>query len=226
MPPTSTNNKINKRYISSASITADTEGKLTGEGTPIAREGAGGTLTKLWRFEKNEETGKYLIRNANTDRPIGQWTSLGTAINMLPTTTDEQWAGAFTMEQGSFGATTWILKEQGHQLNAFKGDASDMISSWENANDEGGNWYIERVTEIPLAITAAKWASATYPHNIYNPLPDAALPGNTKKGAYPAEIGVRARYNGMELRQVQCLALPWLATASWSLRISSGSPRK
>ncbi len=162
-------NILNKRYIGSASITTDTEGKLTGEGTPIAREGDGGTLTKLWRFEKNEETGKYLIRNANTGRPIGQWTSNGAAINMLPTTTDEQWAGAFTMEQGSFGITTWILKEQGHQLNAFKGNASDIISNWEQADDKGGNWYIERVTEIPLAITAAKWASATYPFGVQLP---------------------------------------------------------
>lgn len=164
------NTGIQKRYIGSASISTNQKGEHEGEGTAIEREtdADGSVLTKLWSFEKNAETGKYLIRNANTSCAVGQIPDTdGGAINMLATGTDESWAGAYEIAQGVKGDGTWYLKDGDKLMNAYGGDAKKIIAQWKNdasTTDNGSHWQFLEVTAVPLTIYAdTQWASVTYP---------------------------------------------------------------
>lgn len=77
-------------------------------------------------------------------------------------------------------------------MNAYGGDGSEgkVIAAYDQADDKGGFWSFKKVTEIPVAIGAAGWASICMPFPV-------AIP--TSVTAYVAES---AQDNVITLKEV------------------------
>lgn len=163
---------LEKRYISSSDFQVNKDGALVDGTNELHRTNGASLLPTLWTFEKNEESGKYLIRNANTGTPMGQCTGVGPALNLLGIGIDEQWAGAFEVVTGNYGSDKWMLKEQDHRMNALGADSGSTIGDW-NGNsdsDEGSYWQILPVSQVELDIyTDTNWASVSYPFAVSLP---------------------------------------------------------
>lgn len=168
------------RWISSASQTANTNGDLevgeSGSRNIYRVQGTAAIVPMLWQFE-GDNTNGYKIRNANTGTCWGQIKGYAD-IELLATGVDESYAGLYTISNIEGSLEQWFIKDkEGDKfVNALRNiyeqqELTYGIGDWNgnNANDQGNHWYIERVTEIPLAITAAKWASATYPFGVQLP---------------------------------------------------------
>lgn len=168
------------RWISSASQTANTNGDLevgeSGSRNIYRVQGTAAIVPMLWQFE-GDNTNGYKIRNANTGTCWGQIKGYAD-IELLATGVDESYAGLYTISNIEGSLEQWFIKDkEGDKfVNALRNIYEQQgltygIGDWNgnNANDQGNHWYIERVTEIPLAITAAKWASATYPFGVQLP---------------------------------------------------------
>lgn len=168
------------RWISSASQTANTNGDLevgeSGSRNIYRVQGTAAIVPMLWQFE-GDNTNGYKIRNANTGTCWGQIKGYAD-IELLATGVDESYAGLYTISNIEGSSEQWFIKDkEGNKfVNALRNIYEQEgltygIGDWDgnDANDQGNHWYIERVTEIPLAITAAKWASATYPFGVQLP---------------------------------------------------------
>ncbi len=168
------------RWISSASQTANTNGDLevgeSGSRNIYRVQGTAAIVPMLWQFE-GDNTNGYKIRNANTGTCWGQIKGYAD-IELLATGVDESYAGLYTISNIEGSSEQWFIKDkEGNKfVNALRNIYEQNgltygIGDWDGngANDQGNHWYIERVTEIPLAITATKWASATYPFGVQLP---------------------------------------------------------
>lgn len=182
------------RWISSASQTANTNGELevgeSGSRNICRVQGTAAIVPMLWQFE-GDNTNGYKIRNANTGTCWGQIKGYAD-IELLATGVDESYAGLYTISNIEGSSEKWFIKDkEGDKfVNALRHIYEQPgitygIGDWNdnNANDQGNYWYIERVTEIPLAITAAKWASATYPFGVQLPEALTAYVATTVDGA-------------------------------------------
>lgn len=182
------------RWISSASQTANTNGELevgeSGSRNICRVQGAAAIVPMLWQFE-GDNTNGYKIRNANTGTCWGQIKGYAD-IELLATGVDESHAGLYTISNIEGSSEQWFIKDkEGDKFVNALGNIYEQqgltygIGDWNgnNANDQGNYWYIERVTEIPLAITAAKWASATYPFGVQLPEALTAYVATTVDGA-------------------------------------------
>lgn len=182
------------RWISSASQTANTNGDLevgeSGSRNIYRVQGTAAIVPMLWQFE-GDNTNGYKIRNANTSTCWGQIKGYAD-IELLATGVDESYAGLYTISNIEGSSERWFIKDkEGNKfVNALRNIYEQPgltygIGDWDdnNADDQGNYWYIERVTEIPLAITAAKWASATYPFGVQLPEALTAYVATTADGA-------------------------------------------
>lgn len=164
-------------YLGSDYNIADTLGYIKAERLRLAREQGteGSLLSKLWTIEINEVTGKYFIRNANTGSAIGKWMDNNSDMKLLPSNDNElSEAGLFDFKRGTIAAashyysyyTCWLIGEQdqGHILNAYLGNQTRFVRTNDDPTDRNSNWFIERVTSVPLTIYGdTQWASVTYP---------------------------------------------------------------
>lgn len=151
-----------KAYISSESMVVNKDGALEAgadDSRIIRRTNASGALVpQLWQLVANTD-GSYKIKNANTNCYIGQIVQDAKAVEM-PIATDG--VGDYVITKGQ-AANKFLLKNGSNLLNAYGGDANTIIANYNDANDNGSNWVIKKVTTVPVSITDAKYATVAFP---------------------------------------------------------------
>lgn len=151
-----------KAYISSESMVVNKNGALeTGadDSRIIRRTNASGALVpQLWQLVANTD-GSYKIKNANTNCYIGQIVQDAKAVEM-PIAIDG--VGDYVITKGQ-AANKFLLKNGNNLLNAYGGDHNTIIANYNDANDNGSNWVIKKVTTVPVSITDAKYATVAFP---------------------------------------------------------------
>lgn len=182
---TSNNEATAKRYPSSEAIVTNTEGVLQAGATrTITRKTASDNMVaQLWQF-KDAGDGNYFIQNANTSC---RWAATEGNIDM-PTMDYSGNAGHYSIDAIPVGGQPFsedpissvndgkskffITLHLGglHVINAFQGlnneNLKEDASNATPCNDPGNYWQIEKVTSIPVNITAAKYATVGYPFNV------------------------------------------------------------
>ena len=148
-------------------------------------------LPRLWKISKLDD-GKYGITNANTNCKWANYKGNGNVD--MPANPSNQDFGHCVIENipatnDGFN-TMFYIKINGSTINAYSGDGDNVLAAYNNATDRGGFWSFKKVTEIPVAIGAAGWAS------ICMPFPVAIPAGVT---AYVAES---AKDNVITLKEV------------------------
>lgn len=193
---TSSNEATAKRYPSSEAIVTNTEGVLQASATrTITRKTASDNMVaQLWQF-KDAGDGNYFIQNANTGC---RWAATEDNVDM-PTMENQNNAGHYSIDVIPVGGQnfseglinnvndgkskffiTLHLKGQ-HVINAYGGLNDFDILKEDNSqnavpcNDPGNYWQIEKVTSIPVTITAAKYATVGYPFNVKVTNPDVKV---------------------------------------------------
>ena len=165
-------NTINKKYISSEGISVGNDGTLTTAynadnsiNRTISRvTSSDAYLPTIWKLEKQSD-GNYLIRNANTGANICD----NSNMNMdMPINTSV--GGHFALQavpvsvlSSSDAKTMFQLKLGSNLVNAFGGDNDTIIRQWNSANDVASYWKFEKVTSVPVTISAANYATVCYP---------------------------------------------------------------
>ena len=192
----SSNEATAKRYPSSEAIVTNTEGVLESKVTrTITRKTASDNMVaQLWQF-KDAGDGNYFIQNANTgsrwattvddqngntgdiDMPIKQYINDAGhfSIDAIPVGGQAFSEGLITGVNDGISKFLITLHLKGqHVINAYGGlDYENLETLKEDAsanavpcNDPGNYWQIEKVTSIPVKITAAKYATVGYPFNV------------------------------------------------------------
>ena len=141
-------------------------------------------MSQLWYLEANAD-GTYKIKSANVG---AYWCN--SAVNDIDMPISKDFSGDFKfqgMPNISFSGnnppandatTMFLLSIGGKHVNAFQGDDNNVIKNWQQENDPGNYWQIEKVTSIPVAIGETGYASVGYPFAVQ----------------VPAESGVEAYY--------------------------------
>ena len=174
-------NGINNAYPSSEDIWVGTDGTLKSAydadskiNRVISRKRESDNIVpQLWKLEAQSD-GTYKIRNANNnclwsqattnvDMPINE--NNGGSYRLLAVPTSSQ-THVGSMADVNDGVSTFQLTLNGHSFNAYGGDDQNNISTYDNHDNDGGNyWQFIKVTEIPVAITSAKYATVGFPFN-------------------------------------------------------------
>lgn len=153
-----------KAYISSESMVVNKNGVLEAgaDGSRIIRRttASDALVPQMWQLVANAD-GSYKIKNANTNCCIGPIVSNNTGVHM-PISDDG--VGDYVITKG-LAANKFILKNGSHMLNAFQGDANNIIADYNgnHSGDTGSNWVIKKVTTVPVSITDAKYATVAFP---------------------------------------------------------------
>lgn len=168
-------NTINKKYPSTQHMNCDKDGNyvVADNDRTIHRVTAESPLVaRLWKVEK-QGNGTYKFRSANTDCV---WSSYVDAGIDMPI--DKKAGGQYSIEGLPWNAkaegvdsynTKFYIKIDGHTINAFSGDAGDLLREYNHADDAGGFWSFKKVTEVPVTIGEAKWASVCMPFAVTLP---------------------------------------------------------
>ena len=150
-------------------------------------------LPRLWMFTK-DNSGKYKITNANTGCKWANYPGSGD-LDMPAMPSNQGGLYDIVNIPATYTGfnTMFYIKINNHLMNAYGGDGNKgkVIAAYDQADDKGGFWSFKKVTEIPVAIGAAGWAS------ICMPFPVAIPAGVT---AYVAES---AKDNVITLKEVK-----------------------
>lgn len=168
-------NTITKKYPSTQHMNCDKEGHyvVADNDRRIRRVTAESPLVaRLWKVEK-QGNGTYKFRSANTGCV---WSSYVDAGIDMPI--DKKAGGQYSIEGLPWNAkaegvdsynTKFYIKIDGHTINAFSGDTGDLLREYNHADDAGGFWSFKKVTEVPVTIGEAKWASVCMPFAVTLP---------------------------------------------------------
>ena len=173
------NNIGEKIYISSEGIFVKTDGNLDASvDRTVRRKGENGNLvSQLWTMKENAD-GTYRVVNANTNRALSAYTG-----NNVDMPVNEGAGGHYffrTVPNGfsAIAPTDLELMAYGYsdpqnpyRINAYGGRNNDVIRDYDgnNDSDKGNYWNFIEVTEIPVAISAAGWASLALPFEVTIP---------------------------------------------------------
>lgn len=195
----------NYLYASTASVSVSTEGVVTNDDTNYPRIATriydGNQPSALWKFA-DAGNGKVYILNANTSTPLGQLQNATQSQLTILTKQayDDGYAGKYEIRipLAASSNTQFNLIESSHYLNSHGGQGSTALGCWDadGATGTSNQWKIERVTTLPLTISTAGYASATYPFAVQ--LPE----GSSVKAYYAAaadnnELTLREFPNGI-----------------------------
>lgn len=170
-------NGLNKKYISSEGIFVKTDGNLDESVVRTVRRKTANDnfVSQLWTMKENAD-GTYRVVNANTNRPLSAYT--GNAVDM-PVNKDAGGRYFFrTVPNGFSGITPTDLElmaygntdpQNAYSMNAFGGNNDDVINYWHDHSDKGNYWNFIEVTEIPVTVSAAGWASLALPFEVTIP---------------------------------------------------------
>lgn len=178
------NTTLTNRYPSSQEVFVGTDGVLN---TAYQADNSINRVVKrltendnlaaqLWRFE-DAGSGTYLVRNVNTncnlsdassnlDLPVN--TSNGGKYRILAVPTSSQTESIVSGKASTTnnGVSTFLFIRDGHQLNAAAGNYGTTLGNWDDHEEDASNyWTFVKVTEIPVAISAAKFATVGFPFN-------------------------------------------------------------
>ena len=168
-------NTITKKYPSTQHMNCDKEGHyvVADNDRTIRRVTAESPLVaRLWKVEK-QGNGTYKFRSANTGCV---WSSYVEAGIDMPI--DKKAGGQYSIEALPWNAKTegvasyntkFYIKINGQTMNAFSGDAEDLLKKYNQADDAGGFWSFKKVTEVPVTIGEAQWASVCMPFAVTLP---------------------------------------------------------
>lgn len=178
------NTTLTLRYLSSEEVFVGTDGTLSSAyeannsiNRTVKRVAANGNLaSQLWRFE-DQGSGTYFVRNVNTncnlsaadndvDLPIVLSNGGKYRLLMAPTLAQTESLQSSKAHAINDGVSTFLLIRDGHQLNASQGNNGTTIGNWDNHEEDASNyWQFVKVTEIPVAISDAKFATVGFPFN-------------------------------------------------------------
>lgn len=151
-------------YMSSAAVT-----KAAGARSGNIRTAENGNdFSFLWQLEGDDENG-YKLKNLNAD---GYYVA-----GSVATVADAAAASVFQIGEGTSNANVTLRVTNNESLgentylNAQHCDDSNQgnpksheIGTWRNgANDAGNLWELSEVTELPLTVSAAGYATVNYP---------------------------------------------------------------
>lgn len=222
------NNRSGQSYISSEGISVDKEGILSASGNILRYEEDDSFVPQLWQFE-GADNGAYYIKNANVGQYFGsiatEKTSSDDASNNLQMSTSKT---AYLLQHGSYSGTNsnghtvdnsiqalLVEASNSHILHAYGGadiyNASGTLTKgtqwlgyWSGdgaSSDPGSYWKIEKITEIPVTISGAGYASLALPFAVKVPDGVKAYTAGTiangyvslneiESGVIPANTGV------------------------------------
>lgn len=173
------NSDLANRYLSSENIVVATNGSLataytsnTGMDRKITRMSDSDNLaSQLWKFTKNND-GTFSIRNANTDREMGEATTtpIEMPINInagnghykfMPYTEDAI--------EGYDANSMFIMYDVNNNQVGINGD-NYIARNNDQFSNKSNYWQIIKETEVPVMIsTTAGWASVAYPFAVQVP---------------------------------------------------------
>ncbi len=154
---------VSYKYITSADISTDTNGALTTDNdrTITRVESDGALVPMLWQFERQDD-GSYAIRNANNG---GAWCDSSNVSITL--SADDTSVGKYTLNAISGTGNMFRIKLGTNIINAFYGNSEyngkRVVMQYNDESDKGCYWQIEKVTTVPVAISAANYASVCFP---------------------------------------------------------------
>ena len=157
-------NSITKKYITSESISVSKDGTLSAsdDRTITRTSSTGAYAPMLWSFEAQTD-GTYYIRNANNG---GAWCNNSSSALTIPA--DDTTVGGYTLSPISGTTTNFYIKLGNNFINAWYGDtqveSKNIIREYnDNTSDKGSYWMFEKVTSVPVTISAANYATVCYP---------------------------------------------------------------
>lgn len=176
-------NSATKKYASTNQMVVGTDGTLaaaynqnTGMDRTVRRTTSNDDfMSQLWYLEANAD-GTYKIKSANVG---AYWCN--SAVNDIDMPISKDFSGDFKfqgMPNISFSGnnppandatTMFLLSIGGKHVNAFQGDDNNVIKNWQQENDPGNYWQIEKVTSIPVTIGETGYASVGYPFAVQVP---------------------------------------------------------
>lgn len=179
-------NSTTKKYASTNQMVVGTDGTLaaaynqnSGMDRTVRRTTSNDDfMSQLWYLEANSD-GTYKIKSANVG---AYWCNSATSDIDMPIS--KAFSGDFKfqgMPNISFSGnnppandatTMFLLSIGGKHVNAFQGDGNNVIKNWQQENDPGNYWQLEKVTSIPVAIGETGYASVGYPFAVQLPAGD------------------------------------------------------
>lgn len=171
-------NDNQKAYISSENIFVGTDGVLATSYNAnnnidrvVRRTTASGNfVSQLWQAIDNGD-GTCKLHNVNTNCNISSYVASGLdmpintaaggsyTVKAVPSATFSDNDGKTMLQINTVKDNTT------YRINAFQGNQNDVISDYGNNhdNDKGNYWEFIKVTSVPVAISAANYASASFP---------------------------------------------------------------
>ena len=179
-------NSATKKYASTNQMVVGTDGTLaaaynqnTGMDRTVRRTTSNDDfMSQLWYLEANAD-GTYKIKSANVG---AYWCN--SAVNDIDMPISKTYSGDFKLQgmpnvsfsgnnpPANDATTMFLLSIGGKHVNAFQGDDNNVIKNWQQENDPGNYWQIEKVTSIPVAIGETGYASVGYPFAVQLPAGD------------------------------------------------------
>lgn len=172
-------NSATKKYISSESIFVGKDGNLNTSVDRTVRRALENDklVSQLWTMKKNED-GTYRVVNANTNRALSAYTN-----NDVDMPVNEGAGGRYffrTVPNAFSGITGTDLElmaygytdpQVAYRINAYQGDNNNVIRDYGGNydGDKGNYWKFIEVTEIPVTVSAAGWASLALPFEVTIP---------------------------------------------------------
>ncbi len=134
---------------------------------------------QLWQFVANGD-GTFKIKNANTKCAWANKTATGQNFDMTTAAQTDAHAGNFnilavpvsrgvsegTIASVNNGVSTFLIRNGLSAVKATDDAHLQLAESGATYNDNVNYWQIEKVTSIPVKITAAKYATVGYPFNV------------------------------------------------------------
>ncbi len=171
---------LTKKYLSSANVCVGTDGKLltaynanNNLDRSVTRVDADGALApQLFTLEGSN--GTFKIRNANNASLLGN-----TGGSQIDYPTLDSWAGTYTLTAkpnlsfsdtslSNDGESMFLLSVGGKYANATSDDNSTLTFSTD-ANDAKNYWRVERISEVPVSISSALYATVAFPFAVKLP---------------------------------------------------------
>ena len=134
---------------------------------------------QLWQFVANGD-GTFKIKNANTNCAWANKTATGQNFDMTTAAQTDAHAGNFnilavpvsnlasegTIASVNNGVSTFLIRNGLSAVKATDDAHLQLAESGATYSDNVNYWQIEKVTSIPVNITAAKYATVGYPFNV------------------------------------------------------------
>lgn len=144
---------------------------------------------QLWQFVANGD-GTFKIKNANTKCAWANKTATGQNFDMTTVAQTDAHAGNFnilavpvvsrgvsegTIASVNNGVSTFLIRNGLSAVKATDDAHLQLAESGATYSDNVNYWQIEKVTSIPVKITAAKYATVGYPFNVKVTNPDVKV---------------------------------------------------